>query len=77
MGAIGQGIKYKDLQKKVNKFNHIYNNKCNMCASGRGDVDVIKATQSEYKKIVKGGIPYLGAWEVLKNHAKWLTVKEM
>lgn len=69
--------KYKDMLNKVNKFNCIYNNKMNMRASGRGDADVLQATHSEYRKLYRSSFSHTGAWEILKEHAKWETVKEM
>lgn len=45
-----------------------------MNASERSDVDLLKATLSKYRKIIAKTSPHEATWDILKQHAKWLTV---
>ncbi|XP_023750223.1 uncharacterized protein LOC111898555 [Lactuca sativa] len=64
--------KWKDLQKKCNTFNCIYNRRMNSVASGRSEADVLKASLSEYRSTVnQKSFPHQKAWEWLKDHEKW------
>ncbi|CAH1432335.1 unnamed protein product [Lactuca virosa] len=44
--------KWKDLQKKCNAFNGIYNRKMSSAASGRSEVDVLQSSLSEYRRTI-------------------------
>ncbi|CAI9275376.1 unnamed protein product [Lactuca saligna] len=63
--------KWKDLQKKCNAFNCIYNRGMNSVASRRSEADVLKASPSEYRSTInQKSFPHQKAWEWLKDHAK-------
>ncbi|CAI9270690.1 unnamed protein product [Lactuca saligna] len=56
--------KWKDLQKKCNAFNDIYNCKMNSVASGRSKADVLQSSLSEYRRTInQKGFPRQQAWE--------------
>ncbi|CAI9290161.1 unnamed protein product [Lactuca saligna] len=44
--------KWKDLQKKCNVFNGIYNRKMNNVASRRSEADVLQSSLSEYQRTI-------------------------
>ncbi|CAI9290301.1 unnamed protein product [Lactuca saligna] len=70
--------KWKDLQKKCNAFNCIYNRRMNSVASGRSEADVLKASLSEYRSTInQKSFPHQKAWEWLKGHAKWALVTKV
>nr|KAJ0203660.1 hypothetical protein LSAT_V11C500271970 [Lactuca sativa] len=70
--------KWKDLQKKCNAFNCIYNRRMNSAASGRSEADVLKASLSEYRSSInQKSFPHQKAWEWLKDHAKWALVTKV
>ncbi|CAH1421860.1 unnamed protein product [Lactuca virosa] len=70
--------KWKDLQKKCNAFNDIYNRKMNSVASGRSEVDVLQSSLSEYRGTInQKGFPHQQAWEWLKDNAKWAFVAKV
>ncbi|XP_023772676.1 glutathione S-transferase T3-like [Lactuca sativa] len=70
--------KWKDLQKKCNAFNCIYNRKMNSVASGRSEADVLQSSLSEYRRTInQKGFPHQQAWEWLKDNAKWAFVTKV
>ncbi|CAH1422697.1 unnamed protein product [Lactuca virosa] len=70
--------KWKDLQKKCNAFNDIYNRKMNSVASGRSEADVLQSSLSEYRRTInQKGFPHQQAWEWLKDNAKWAFVAKV
>nr|KAJ0203462.1 hypothetical protein LSAT_V11C500261760 [Lactuca sativa] len=67
--------KWKNLQKKCNAFNCIYNRRMNNVASEKSEADVLKASLSEYRSTInQKTFPHQKAWEWLKDHAKWAVV---
>ncbi|CAH1426215.1 unnamed protein product [Lactuca virosa] len=63
--------KWKDLQKKCNAFNSIYNRRMNSVASRRSGADVLQSSLSEYQwTINQKCFPHQQAWEWLKDNAK-------
>ncbi|CAH1430999.1 unnamed protein product [Lactuca virosa] len=70
--------KWKDLQKKCNAFNGIYNCKMNSLASGRSEADVLQSSLSEYRRTInQKGFLHQQAWEWLKDNAKWAFVTKV
>ncbi|CAH1423520.1 unnamed protein product [Lactuca virosa] len=70
--------KWKDLQKKYNAFNGIYNRKMSSVASGRSEADVLQSSLSEYRRTInQKGFPHQQAWEWLKDNAKWAFVAKV
>ncbi|CAI9287106.1 unnamed protein product [Lactuca saligna] len=68
----------KDLQKKCNAFNSIYNRKMNNVASGRYEADVLQSSLSVYHRIInQKGFPHQQAWEWFKDNTKWELVTKV
>ncbi|XP_023752780.1 uncharacterized protein LOC111901134 isoform X1 [Lactuca sativa] len=67
--------KWRDINRKVMKFNDIYNNLLNERGSGHSEADILRAALEQYRSEHNGvAFSYASAWDAFKKSRKWLTV---
>ncbi|KAK9079875.1 hypothetical protein SSX86_001548 [Deinandra increscens subsp. villosa] len=66
--------KWNNLNKAMTKFNGLHTQNTHARPSGASDKDVFDKTMRDYKRIYeKKGFTHVDAWEVVKDHKKWLS----
>jgi len=65
--------KWKEMNKKITKFNDIYKNKlAAQRQSGQSEADILKLALTEYRNLNKNkGFSHEAAWGILKDNRNW------
>ncbi|MFS7953414.1 hypothetical protein Hanom_Chr07g00618311 [Helianthus anomalus] len=68
--------KWTDLNGKISKFNACFIQKNRNPQSGASEATIMQQAIEEYCRLYKmKGFPHVAAWEVARNHPKWVPVE--
>ncbi|XP_022014276.1 uncharacterized protein LOC110913765 [Helianthus annuus] len=68
--------KWTDLNGKISKFNACFIPKNRNPQSGASETTIMRQATEEYCELYKKrSFPHVAAWEVVRNHPKWVPVE--